>query len=373
MGQTLSAPVTEKHSDDGSNNRYSYGSSCMQGWRVSMEDAHTTLLSLEHDSEAAFFAVFDGHGGQAAAKFSGLHLAERIQKESAFLKGDYLQAIKAGFLSLDCDLKTDPDFLDDVSGCTAVCTLFTNDGRIFCGNAGDSRAILGVNGVVKELSFDHKPQNPDEYARIYNAGGFVEYGRVNGNLALSRAIGDFEFKQNLRLSAEEQAVTSNPDITEHKITEEDEFIVIACDGIWDCMSSQDVITFVREHIAKGLSLKKICESLMENCLAPSSDYGGLGCDNMTVLIVAILNGKSYSEWADAIASKVAASAPAYPTFEDNVSVTSTQPTEPTVSDHEDSSSDEKSHEAAVASPSKEIVESAPVDLGQDSPATQDKS
>lgn len=385
MGQTLSAPVTDKHSDEGSNERYVYASSCMQGWRVSMEDAHTTLLSLEQDPEAAFFAVFDGHGGQSAARFSGIHLAERIQKEGAFLKGEYAQAIKAGFLGLDYDLKTDPDFLDDISGCTAVCTLFTSDNRIFCGNAGDSRAVLSVNGSVKELSFDHKPQNTEEYARICNAGGYVEYGRVNGNLALSRAIGDFEFKQNMRLPAEEQAVTSNPDITEHMITEEDEFVVIACDGIWDCMSSQDVISFVRAHVAQGLDLKQICEKLMDNCLAPASDCGGLGCDNMTVLIIAILNGKSYDAWAKMLVSRVAectlsqpileyssseASTP--PILEDSTPETSAQPVELTeVLQTVDA--DEEAAEASEAIPTVETVEPAPVESSEETVTSQSGS
>ncbi|KAI9296962.1 PP2C-domain-containing protein [Neoconidiobolus thromboides FSU 785] len=309
MGQTLSAPVTEKHTTNGSNNRFIYGASAMQGWRVSMEDAHTTLLNLKEDSIMGFFAVFDGHGGQSAAKFAGVHLAERIQKDPGFSKGEYLTAIKGGYLGLDYDLKTDPDFLEDVSGCTAVCALITDDNRIFVGNAGDSRAVLSSNGIVKELSFDHKPTNPTEHDRIYQAGGFVEYGRVNGNLALSRAIGDFEFKQNMRLPAEEQAVTANPDITEHKITDEDEFIVIACDGIWDCMTSQEVITFVRERLAKGDEISKVAEDLMDNCLAPASDYGGLGCDNMTVVIVGLLNGNSVEEWQKKIANRTPIAVP----------------------------------------------------------------
>ncbi|KAI0243979.1 Protein phosphatase 2C 2 [Massospora cicadina] len=336
-----------------------------------MEDAHTTLLSLEQDPEAAFLRFLMGTA--VIRHFIRILIApfERIQKEGAFLKGEYAQAIKAGFLGLDYDLKTDPDFLDDISGCTAVCTLFTSDNRIFCGNAGDSRAILSVNGSVKELSFDHKPQNTDEYARICNAGGYVEYGRVNGNLALSRAIGDFEFKQNLRLSAEEQAVTSNPDITEHMIAEEDEFVVIACDGIWDCMSSQDVISFVREHVVQGLDLKQICEKLMDNCLAPASDCGGLGCDNMTVLIVAILNGKSYSAWAEMIVSRVAESTLAQPILEDSVSDISTQPIE--LNENVQAVSiDEKSAEVDEVIPSEETAEPAPVELSQDPLASQDE-
>jgi len=69
-----------------------------------------------------------------------------------------------------------------------------------------------------------------EKARICAAGGFVDFGRVNGNLALSRAIGDFEFKKSAELSPEQQIVTAYPDVITHTITDDDEFLVIACDG-----------------------------------------------------------------------------------------------------------------------------------------------
>lgn len=69
-----------------------------------------------------------------------------------------------------------------------------------------------------------------EKARICAAGGFVDFGRVNGNLALSRAIGDFEFKKSADLSPEQQIVTAFPDVIAHTITDDDEFLVIACDG-----------------------------------------------------------------------------------------------------------------------------------------------
>lgn len=69
-----------------------------------------------------------------------------------------------------------------------------------------------------------------EKARINAAGGFVDFGRVNGNLALSRAIGDFEFKKSVELSPEQQIVTAFPDVITHPITDDDEFLVIACDG-----------------------------------------------------------------------------------------------------------------------------------------------
>ena len=90
--------------------------------------------------------------------------------------------------------------------------------------------MLGIKGRAKPLSFDHKPQNEGEKARICAAGGFVDFGRVNGNLALSRAIGDFEFKKSADLPPEQQIVTAFPDVTVHEINEDDEFLVIACDG-----------------------------------------------------------------------------------------------------------------------------------------------
>jgi protein phosphatase 2C family protein 2/3 len=73
-----------------------------------------------------------------------------------------------------------------------------------------------------------------EKSRICAAGGFVDFGRVNGNLALSRAIGDFEFKKSAELPPEQQIVTAFPDVSEHDITDDDEFLVVACDGTDPC-------------------------------------------------------------------------------------------------------------------------------------------
>ncbi len=137
---------------------------------------------------------------------------------------------------------------------------------LYVANAGDSRAVLSVKGKAEPLSYDHKPTNAGETARIISAGGFVEFGRVNGNLALSRAIGDFEFKQSADLPAEEQVVTCNPDLIQRKLDlgaeGGDEFIVLACDGIWDVLSNQDVVNFCRTRIAQGMDLGEACEQLV---------------------------------------------------------------------------------------------------------------
>ncbi|EZF29893.1 phosphatase 2C homolog 3, partial [Trichophyton mentagrophytes] len=197
-----------------------------------------------------------------------------------------------------------PQYENEISGCTASVAIVSRD-KIRVANAGDSRSVLGVKGRAKPLSFDHKPQNEGEKARISAAGGFVDFGRVNGNLALSRALGDFEFKRAADLSPEQQIVTANPDVTTHEVTEDDEFLVIACDGIWDCQSSQAVVEFVRRGIAAKQELHRICENMMDNCLSSDPETGGLGCDNMTMVIVGLLHGKTKEEWYNTIAERVA--------------------------------------------------------------------
>ena len=84
------------------------------------------------------------------------------------------------------------------------------------------------------LSFDHKPTNPQERARISKAGSYVNAeGRVDGNLNLSRAIGDLIHKGNKRLPLKDQAITSFPDVKAMKINGKMDFIAMGCDGIWE--------------------------------------------------------------------------------------------------------------------------------------------
>lgn len=91
------------------------------------------------------------------------------------------------------------------------------------------------------------------------------------------------------------SVAAYPDIETRTITPDWEFVVIACDGIWDVMSNREVITYIRENIAAGVEPEEICETLMMRCLAPDCQMAGLGCDNMTVVIVGLLHGESYEK------------------------------------------------------------------------------
>jgi len=313
MGQTLSEPVVDKKSENGDDDRYIFGTSSMQGWRISMEDAHACILDLqatvegkasEADKRLAFFGVYDGHGGDKVAIYTGEHLHEIVAKQEAFKEGDLKKALQDGFLATDRAILSDPRYEEEVSGCTASVGILSKD-KIYVANSGDSRTVLGVKGRAKPLSFDHKPQNEAEKARIQAAGGFVDFGRVNGNLALSRATGDFEFKKSADLPPEQQIVTAFPDVEIHEINGDDEFLVVACDGIWDVQSSQAVIEFVRRGIVAKQELSAICENMMDNCLASNSDTGGVGCDNMTITIIGLLQGRTKEQWYEDIAKRVA--------------------------------------------------------------------
>ena len=122
--------------------------------------------------------------------------------------------------------------------------------EIYCANAGDSRAILVRGTSTFDLSDDHKPENEDELIRIEAAGCDVTDGRVAGKLSLSRAIGDLAYKQNKNLAVDKQAITCVPDVTRRERHAEDEYILIACDGIWDVFTSAEASAYIKEVAAE---------------------------------------------------------------------------------------------------------------------------
>lgn len=174
------------------------------------------------------------------------------------------------------------DYRGPTAGSTA-CVAIIQNVQLLVANAGDSRCVLSRKGQAYDMSRDHKPDLQAEKERITNAGGYVRCGRVNGSLNMARAIGDMELKQNKSLPAEKQIVTSIPDIRTVELCNDDDFLVLACDGIWDCMSSQELVDFVGKQLKYESRLSAICETVMDKCLAPAT--GGEGCDNMTMILV----------------------------------------------------------------------------------------
>lgn len=140
------------------------------------------------------------------------------------------------------------------------------------------------------MSEDHKPDNAEEEARIKKAHHFVSESRVDGNLALSRAFGDFQFKDQGGLTPHQQAVSCFPDVTRRNRNKDDQFIMLACDGIWDCLSNEECVDTMTKKIntIKTYTNKKVLskpvEEMLNDILAPNTD-DGIGTDNMTALLI----------------------------------------------------------------------------------------
>eukprot|EP00985_Skeletonema_marinoi_P022006 scaffold13781_cov114-Skeletonema_marinoi.AAC.2 len=197
---------------------------------------------------------------------------------------------------------------DEDSGTTASIVLLTPR-WIVCANAGDSRAVYSrSNHRVVALSYDHKPDDEEEERRITDAGGYVSAGRVEGDLAVSRGLGDFRFKEEAAvlsgaqgenrdgrgsssaaaknngssmLKPGDQKVSPVPDIiVQNRDMAEDEFIIIACDGIWDVQTNQECVKMVADMFSEGEDdLGLICEEVLDLCLIKGSK------DNMTAAVI----------------------------------------------------------------------------------------
>ena len=182
------------------------------------------------------------------------------------------------------------------AGCTAVCAMVLGN-QLVVANAGDSRCVLSRSGKAIALTEDHKPTNDEEFDRICKAGGFVADGRVNGSLNLSRALGDLDYKSVSALPPEAQMVTANPEIRSIELTPDDEFLILACDGIWDVLTNQEAVEFVRNRLLQGMAPKEVCEAACDFCLAEDTSGCGKGCDNMSI-VVAMLKDTKFGKGID---------------------------------------------------------------------------
>ncbi len=301
----------------------------MQGWRKRQEDAHIASLDLGPSNKTQVFGVFDGHGGCEVAKFVANHFTEEFLKNPNYLRNDIKKALEENYQKMDnlmlekegseellaeyqkskeeaakikennknsqiemlrqvIDPKEQPDAkISMFTGCTAN-VLVIQDKKMYFANAGDSRSVICKKGQAIAMSVDHKPSIPAELKRIEKAGGWVSDGRVLGNLNLSRGIGDSEYKVDKKLKPEQQIISNFPDIKTDNLTEDVDFIVIACDGIWDCKTNQEVCDFFTDKFLKDPEgrISEFIEDLFDEILAPDvyTDTG-VGCDNMSCIVV----------------------------------------------------------------------------------------
>ncbi|VDN17661.1 unnamed protein product [Gongylonema pulchrum] len=214
-----------------------------------------------------------------------LQIVQKLNKSSGKMDDETLllleEGIKEGFLTLDAKMRERHEFDDNAerSGTTAICAIVTPS-HIVLANLGDSRAVLSRKGQEAFGTEDHKPFLPKERDRIVNAGGSVMIQRVNGSLAVSRALGDFEYKAVPGLEATKQLVSPEPDIyTIVRDQNVDEFLLLACDGVYDVMENAEICNFVQSRLRVTSDLSTVANQVLDACLSKGSR------DNMTVILV----------------------------------------------------------------------------------------
>ena len=167
---------------------------------------------------------------------------------------------------------------------TTCNVLLIKEKTMYLANIGDSRSFMFKKGKAIPLSSEHKTTLESEYQRIIKSGTKIVNNRVEGKLNLTRAIGDLGFKQNNKLKFFEQAVIAYPEITKVQITDDIEFVVMGCDGVWDCVEPQKFCEHISTELKTGKSIPDLISEIFDQIIS-SSNSVPIGTDNMSCIIV----------------------------------------------------------------------------------------
>ena len=257
----------------------SYGVGAVQGFRPTMEDAHVVKAGKAGDDAVMLFAILDGHCGRHVADLGAQMLPGFVLSHAALGQNNALALV-------DSIIQTDQAIFQQIGrsdgGSTLICALVHKQ-MLFVACLGDARAVVCDGNEAMAMSQDHKPTDVGELQRITRCGGFVQFGRVAGCLAVSRALGDYEFKLNGTRFVQHEFVVSNvADVRQINITDATRFIILACDGLWDVYTNEDAVQFVSSYLSRSTqpgTLTQCATQLANHAI----DKGSM--DNVSVMIV----------------------------------------------------------------------------------------
>ncbi|KAL1216221.1 putative protein phosphatase 2C 49 [Cardamine amara subsp. amara] len=260
---------------------------CMEDEHIRIDDLSSQVGSLiELPKPSAFYAVFDGHGGPEAAAYVRQNAIRLFFEDDTFpqtseVNSVYVEEVKSSlrnaFLQADLALAEDGS-ISSSSGTTALAALIF--GRLLMvANAGDCRAVLCRKGEAIDMSEDHRSINLPERRRVEESGGFFDDGYLNGVLSVTRALGDWEMKLP---HGSQCPLISEPEIKQITLTEDDEFLVIGCDGIWDVLTSQEAIRIVRRGLNRHDDPTRCARELVMEALRLNT------FDNLTAVVVCFM-------------------------------------------------------------------------------------
>ncbi|KAF3672310.1 Protein phosphatase 2C 57 [Capsicum annuum] len=268
-----------------------WGSTMIQGPREEMEDDAVIVQSDDLDG-FTYAAVFDGHAGFSSVKF----LREELYKEcvTALQGGQLLnrkdlnairKSLQEAFENADRKLLNwlESSEKEDESGSTAT-ALFVGTDTLIIAHVGDSSVVLSRSGKAEALTNSHRPYGNNkvslqEIRRINEAGGWIVNGRICGDISVSRAFGDTRFKtKKNEIQFRGDLVTASPDVLQVTLGSDAEFVVLASDGLWDCMKSAEIVDFVRNQLREHGNVQMACEALARTALDRRTQ------DNVSIVI-----------------------------------------------------------------------------------------
>ncbi len=215
-----------------------------------------------------FFGVYDGHGGDKTSSFLKTNLHAYFQE---CLGKSRKECFEYAFAQAE---KYALENYKD--GSTAVVAYIDNEHVLHFSWAGDSRAVLECNGKSYLFTDDHKPNRVDEKERIERAGGVVRFNRVwrvNG-LAVSRSIGDEPLKCKMG------QIIATPEYKYMQLNSDNHFVIIASDGLWDVVSTEEAVAIVKEELEDDQqSVGDVAQILQSEAISSGSH------DNITVCVI----------------------------------------------------------------------------------------
>lgn len=260
----------------------SFGIAAEQGRRATMEDAEVAIVDLSvlfpshAPAGAQFYGVYDGHGGQRAAEFVKQTLHHKIVASEHFKAKRFDEAVRAGYAACDDELLKLCDAESWQDGATAVVALLVEQ-QLITSCVGDSELVACVKGAAQCRSFKHKPSEPSERARIQAAGGVVLFDRLGASMAVSRSFGDKTHKHPFN-GAPADHMSAEPFIDVMPLADV-EYLVIACDGVWDHLTYADSVALVSKLKKKGKTAEDAARALVQEALDKGS------ADNCTAIVV----------------------------------------------------------------------------------------
>ena len=246
--------------EDASGGAKDYGFALAKNDRKRMEDA---VAVNEDVAGYKLFAVFDGHGGDKATKLAQQLLPEQLHQHLQ-QAGCKKKAGSDAFTALDdrlCSMLLEEEKMPmpDTSSGTVVCAALLKDRELLVLNAGDCRLVASEGGTAAAYTTDHSPEkNEQERKRLETLGVCVDGGYVDGQIQVSRALGNIS-----KTGKKVPGIICTPDVSVVSIQDTTEFVLLATDGVWDAIREQLAVTTARKVLRETRSPEAAAKAVLE--------------------------------------------------------------------------------------------------------------